>query len=280
MEESNAGSERPIIIKKIKKASHGGHHGGAWKVAYADFITAMMALFLVLWLVAVLSIESRKAIAEYFRSYTIFKGTEAGGGKGMSIMAGNPVQINLSSEDTDFQGKEKPSAKLALELGKVIDGSLYELKDHVLIFTTDEGVRIEIVDQGNDTMFELGKTNLLNNGQKVLGVLADALKDVPYKIAIEGHTDSNKYQQENYSNWELAADRANAARRELVRHGLDAARITKVTSFADVVLLNPGNPLDSTNRRVSILIETKKDGFNDEIEFQAVTVPAKDPAAK
>jgi len=272
MEEANAGAEnRPIIIKKIKKRGHGGHHGGAWKVAYADFVTAMMALFMVLWLVAVMSIDAKKAVAEYFRSYTIFKGTEAGGGKGMSILAGNPIQVTLSDQSTDFDGKEKPSANLALEFGKIIDGSLYEMKDHVLIFTTDEGVRIEIVDKGESSMFESGRTTLLPNGQKVLAVLAEAFKDIPYKLTIEGHTDSGKYQRQDYSNWELAADRANAARRELVKNGLDPARVTKVTSFADAVLFNPNDPLDSTNRRVSILIETKKDGFNDDLEFQAVT---------
>lgn len=272
MEEANTGAEnRPIIIKKIKKGGHGGHHGGAWKVAYADFVTAMMALFMVLWLVAVMSIDAKKSVAEYFRSYTIFKGTEAGGGKGMSILAGNPIKITLSDKSTDFEGKEKPSANIALEFGKIIDGSLYEMKDHVLIFTTDEGVRIEIVDKGDSSMFESGKTTLLPDGQKVLAVLAEAFRDIPYKLTIEGHTDSGKYQRQDYSNWELAADRANAARRELVKNGLDPARITKVTSFADVVLLNPNDPLDSTNRRVSILIETKKDGFNDDLEFQAVT---------
>lgn len=272
MEEANTGAEtRPIIIKKIKKGGHGGHHGGAWKVAYADFVTAMMALFMVLWLVAVMSIDAKKAVAEYFRSYTIFKGTEAGGGKGMSILAGNPIKITLSDKSTDFEGKEKPSANLALAFGKIVDGSLYEMKDHVLIFTTDEGVRIEIVDKGESSMFESGKTTLLPNGKKVLAVLAEAFKDIPYKLTIEGHTDGGRLQKTDYSNWELAADRANAARRELERNGLPLDRITKVTSFADVVLLNPNDPLDSTNRRVSILIETKKDGFNDDLEFQAVT---------
>lgn len=282
MEEANAGAEtRPIIIKKIKKGGHGGHHGGAWKVAYADFVTAMMALFMVLWLVAVMSIDAKKSVAEYFRSYTIFKGTEAGGGKGMSILAGNPIKITLSDQSTDFQGKEKPSANLALEFGKIIDGSLYEMKDHVLIFTTDEGVRIEIVDKGDSSMFESGKTTLLPEGQKVLAVLAEAFRDIPYKLTIEGHTDGGRLQKQDYSNWELAADRANAARRELEKNGLPPDRITKVTSYADVVLLNPNDPLDSTNRRVSILIETKKDGFNDDLEFQAVTSEAEaKPATK
>ncbi|MBI5491426.1 MAG: OmpA family protein [Deltaproteobacteria bacterium] len=247
-----------VIIKKIRKAGHeGGHHGGAWKVAYADFITAMMALFLVLWLVAVMSIDGKKAVAEYFRSYTIFKGTEAGGGKGISVMMGNPVK--LDKEPGEVKNKGQESAKIVLELGKIIEAQLSELRDNLLIFTTNEGVRVEMVDRESKTMFELGKANLLGNGQKVLTVLASAFKDQDYTIQIEGHTDSFKYPQDNYTNWELAADRANAARRELIRNGLDPKRITRVTSFADTALLNPDRPLDASNRRVSILIETVKE---------------------
>ncbi|MDO8425911.1 MAG: flagellar motor protein MotB [Deltaproteobacteria bacterium] len=246
-----------VIIKRVKKGGHeGGHHGGAWKVAYADFITAMMALFLVLWLVAVMSIDGKKAIAEYFRSYTIFKGTEAGGGKGISVMMGNPVKLDKEPGDIKNTGTE--SAKIVVELGRIIEAQLGELKDNLLIFTTNEGVRIEMVDRENKTMFELGRANLLMNGRKVLTVLASTFKDQQYTIHIEGHTDSVKYPQEDYTNWELAADRANAARRELIRNGLDPRRITRVTSFADTALLNPDRPLDPSNRRVSILIETEK----------------------
>lgn len=247
--------QQPIIIKKIRKVGHeGGHHGGAWKVAYADFITAMMALFLVLWLVAVMSVDAKKAVAEYFRSYTIFKGNEAGGGKGMSIMMGNPVK--LDKEPGEIKNKGQQSAQIVVELGKIIEGQLSELRDNLLIFTTNDGVRVEMVDRESKTMFERGKANLLDNGQKVLTVLATTFKNQDYTIQIEGHTDSFKYPQENYTNWELAADRANAARRELIRNGLDPRRITRVTSFADTALLNPDRPLDASNRRVSILIET------------------------
>lgn len=246
-----------IIRKKIKSGHGGGHHGGAWKVAYADFVTAMMALFMVLWLVAVMSIDSKKAIAEYFRSYTIFKGQEAGGAKGVSVMQGNPVMLRAES------GGQGPSngggtKKIAVDLEKIIDAKLSDLKRQLLIFTTDDGIRVEMVDSAENPMFELGKNNLLNNGQKVLGVLSSAFKDIPYNVTIEGHTDSYKYPAENYTNWELAADRANSARRELIKNGMDPARITKVTSFADVVPLKPDNTYDPANRRVSILIETKQ----------------------
>lgn len=246
--------DRPIIIKKVKKVTKGGHHGGAWKVAYADFVTAMMALFLVLWLVAMLSIETRQAVAQYFRSYTIFEGQEAGGGKGMSIMKGNPIR--LDPDPGDHFGTSKTDTRIALELGQVVEAQLMGLDDQVMIFTTRNGVRIEMVDSENTTMFELGSSNLLDNGRKVLSVLAGPLAEMPYTISIEGHTDAHQYSREEYSNWELAADRANAARRTLVEAGFDPDRITQVTSFADAALLNAEDPLDPKNRRVSILVET------------------------
>lgn len=255
--QQNPGKGAAVIIKKKIKGRHkGGHHGGAWKVAYADFVTAMMALFMVLWLVAVMSIDSKKTIAEYFRSYTIFKGTEAGGGKGVSVMKGNPVM--LRAESGGEGAKSSATKTVAIELEKIIDTKLSELKRQILIFTTDDGVRIEMIDGESDPMFETGKNNLLKNGRKVIEVLSSAFKGIPYNITIEGHTDSYKYPAENYTNWELAADRANSARRELIKNGLDPARITKVTSFADAVPLNPENKYDPANRRVSILIETNK----------------------
>ncbi|HXI09716.1 MAG TPA: flagellar motor protein MotB, partial [Thermodesulfobacteriota bacterium] len=174
------GKPNPVVIKKKVKGRHGGgHHGGAWKVAYADFVTAMMALFLVLWLVAVMSIDSRKALAEYFRSYTIFKGTEAGGGKGVSVMKGNPVMLNAeaSGEGTNSSSGSK---KVSVELEKIIDTKLSDLKRQLLIFTTDDGVRIEMIDSEDDPMFELGKNNLRSNGQKVLNVLSSVFKGIPY----------------------------------------------------------------------------------------------------
>lgn len=252
------GKNNPAVVKKKVKGRHrGGHHGGAWKVAYADFVTAMMALFMVLWLVAVMSIDSRKALAEYFRSYTIFKGAEAGGGKGVSVMKGNPVMLNAESSG-EGTNSSNGSKKVAIELEKIIDTKLSDLKRQLLIFTTDEGVRIEMIDSESDPMFELGKNNLRSNGQKVLNVLSSAFKGIPYNITIEGHTDSYQYPAENYTNWELAADRANAARRELIKNGLDPARITRVTSFADAVPLKPDNKYDPANRRVSILIATNQ----------------------
>jgi len=248
---------QPIIIKKIIKKGHGGgHHGGAWKVAYADFVTAMMAFFMVLWLVAMMSIESKKGMAEYFRSYTIFEGTEAGGGKGISVMSGNPLMLNKASS------KPIPTTNnnnnLILQITKTVNTRLGALKNQILIFNTSNGVRLELVDLDDSPMFERGGARLVQRGQEIFSVLAEALKSMPYKIAIEGHTDSFKFAGKGESNWDLAARRANAARRELVKDGLDAKRISRVSSYADVVPLNGKDPFDPINRRVSILIERSK----------------------
>ena len=243
---------QPVIIVKKRRRAHAGHHGGAWKVAYADFITAMMALFLVLWLVAVLSIDSKKVIAEYFRSYTVFKGQEAGGAKGFSTMIGNPVK--LDSEDGGIKNKDKRLELVTLKLNKVVEEKLHQYREQILIFTTQDGVRLELTDRGQDPMFESGKARLLPRGQEVLATLSEVLGEFPNKVTIEGHTDSSNYDVNGYSNWELAADRANAARRALIKNGFDSARITKVTSFAGAVPLK-GDPYDPQNRRVSILVQ-------------------------
>lgn len=252
--------KQPIIIKKIKKGGHGGHHGGAWKVAYADFITAMMALFLVLWLVAVMSIDAKKRIAEYFRSFTVFQGPEAGGATGISIMQGGPVK--LDKDPGDIKNAKNIQNKLVAEIGKLIEEKLKELKEQILVFTTNEGVRIELTEKTGTPLFESGKNNLLPNGEDALKVLTEKIKDLPNNIAIEGHTDSHPYPGEGYTNWELAADRANAARRAMINYGLDPKRIKKVTSFADVVPIKPDNPYDGINRRISILLEVKQQPVN------------------
>ncbi|MBI5683241.1 MAG: OmpA family protein [Deltaproteobacteria bacterium] len=249
--------EQPIIIKKIKKAGHGGgHHGGAWKVAYADFVTAMMALFLVLWLVAVMSIDAKKRIAEYFRSFTVFQGPEAGGATGISIMQGGPVK--LDKDPGDIKNAKNIQNKLVAEIGKIIEEKLKGLKEQILVFTTNEGVRIELTEKTGTPLFETGKNNLLRSGEDALKVLTETIMNLPNNIVIEGHTDSQPYPGEGYTNWELAADRANAARRAIIKYGLDPKRIKRVASFADALPIKPDDPYDGINRRISILIEVKQ----------------------
>ncbi len=247
--------EQPVIIKKIKKSHGGGHHGGAWKVAYADFVTAMMALFLVLWLVAMLSISAKKRMGNYFRSYTIFKGTGAGGGKGISVMRGNVVK--LDSEEGDMMIGSLYKNELANSIISNVEKNLDDYKDQVLVYTTKEGVRVEIVEETGKPMFELGNATLLPSGIKTLSVVAESIKKSHNDIYIEGHTDSYKYEKEGYTNWELGADRANMVRRELIKDGVAPERIKKVISFADSVPLNNYNAYDPINRRVSILIITE-----------------------
>lgn len=245
--------EQPVIvIKKIKKAHGGGHHGGAWKVAYADFVTAMMALFLVLWLVAMLSIDTKKAVAEYFRSYTVFKGTEAGGAKGFSTMIGGPVK--LDDEDGGLKSPDKRLELITVKLNKIVEEKLHQYREQILVFTTRDGVRLELTERELSPMFESGRATLLPGGQEVLATVAEVLKEFPNKITIEGHTDSTQYPGSSYTNWELAADRANTARRELIKNGFDDAKITRVSSFASAVPLK-GDPYDPSNRRVSVLVE-------------------------
>ena len=244
--------EQQIVVKKVVKRHHEGHHGGAWKVAYADFVTAMMALFLVLWLVAMLSIEAKKGVAEYFRSYTIFKGEEAGGGKGVSVLRGEPIK--LDPEEGGVRSKGNLYERLTAELSKAIEMGLSELKDQVLIVKTPEGVRIEVVEKSGSPIFELGSSQLLPRGQRIFQLLASKLSTLPVEIVIEGHTDSYPYPGTGYTNWELSADRANSVRRELIRHGLDQERIVEVRSFADRRPIKPEDPYDPMNRRVSLLV--------------------------
>lgn len=245
--------ENPVIIvKKIKKGHGGGHHGGAWKVAYADFVTAMMAFFLVLWLVAMLSIDTKKAVAEYFRSHTIFKGTEAGGATGFSTMVGGPVKID--ADEGGIKSRDKRFELITAKLNKMVEEKLGEYREQVMVFTTSDGVRLELIEKDQSPMFESGTAKLMPGGEDVIAALAEVLGEFPNAIAIEGHTDRSRYPGGNYTNWELAADRANMARRQLVSKGFEAAKITRVTSYADAVPLRD-DPFDPANRRVSILVE-------------------------
>lgn len=247
------GEEERPIIKKVVKRHHEGHHGGAWKVAYADFVTAMMALFLVLWLVAMLSMEARKSVAEYFRSYTVFKGKEAGGAKGISVTKGGPIK--LDPEAGGIRSKGALYKRLTAELEKAVEVGLSELKDQILIVKTPEGIRIEVVEKSGSPIFELGSSKLLPRGRQVFKVLASKLSLFPVKLVIEGHTDSHPYPGTGYTNWELAADRANAVRRELIKDGFDSEGIIEVRSFADRKPIKPEDPYDPMNRRVSLLVK-------------------------
>ncbi len=264
--QADAGGEQaqPIIIVK-KKGGHGGHHGGAWKVAYADFVTAMMALFIVLWIVGQ-SKDVKEYVANYFRDPGAFNQTGPGGVmKGSSILP-SPVPMPGAGEETAVATREaqtKAFEKMAEGLRETLAGSpeFAQLKDQVNIRTTDVGLLIELLEQSNSTFFDLGAATLQPKTRELLTVMAERLAALPNKIVVEGHTDSRPYQAgAGYSNWELSVDRANSARRFMQEHGLRSQQISEVRGYADTRLHNPSDPTDVANRRISIILlydETK-----------------------
>jgi chemotaxis protein MotB len=239
--------EQPIIIIK-KKGGHGGHHGGAWKVAYADFVTAMMALFIVLWLMSSTSKQTKEEIAGYFNDP---KGTAAKHGSD-----GKPVP------DKPGEEKEKQMAAmvgLKAQLLKAIQdiNLLNKLKKQIEITVTEEGLRIELVEDSKGTFFEVGSAQPTAALEEILKVLATQLKTLPNKISIEGHTDAQQYANKlgTYGNWELSTDRANVARRVMQGDGIGVDQVSQVRGFADQRLHIPLKPFDAANRRVSLVVQ-------------------------
>ena len=241
-----AAKTQPIIVIK-KKGGHGGHHGGAWKVAYADFVTAMMALFIVLWLTSQ-SDPVKKAVAGYFNDP---KGTANLLG---TTMAGNGIAVTTHDEALQkLKDKLEQEIKAKKELEK--------LSQQIEITITPEGLRIELLEGKNGTFYESGSAKLSDNGQELLALLAGELKTLPNNLLIEGHTDATQYSTDaNYSNWELSADRANSARRLLQQDGVRSDQVTQVRGYADQLLRVKNNPYDPSNRRISILVKNGSDG--------------------
>lgn len=232
---------RPIIILK-KKGGHGGHHGGAWKVAYADFVTAMMSLFIVLWLLSS-SKPVQEAVGGYFRDPS---GTASKKG---SSMAGAGENLVLNKDNM-------PKLKEQLEEKIRQMNDFEKLKSHVEITVTAEGLRIELMESVTGTFFDSGRPELNADGRDLLVTLAQELGKLPNKISIEGHTDSKPYATTgNYSNWELSSDRANAARRLMQAKGVGENQVTQVRGFADQRLRKSENPLDPSNRRISLIVQ-------------------------
>jgi chemotaxis protein MotB len=230
----------PIIIKK--KVSHGGHHGGAWKVAYADFVTAMMALFIVLWLLNS-SQQIKEAVGGYFKDPT---GTAKNVGSDMTGAGENFVV----SKDNMEQLKE--------QLQKAIREvpNFDKLKNHIDMTVTNEGLRIELSESATGTFFDSGSPKISGDGSELLTALAQDLGKLPNKLALEGHTDSKQYTDGGtYGNWELSTDRANAARRLMMQHGVGGNQVTQVRGFADQRLRKKDEPLDPSNRRISLIVQ-------------------------
>ena len=232
---------RPIIIIK-KKAGHAGHHGGAWKVAYADFVTAMMALFIVLWLLNT-NKPVREAIAGYFKDPS-----------GTSEKLGS----NLSGTGESVAISKDNMPKLKEELQKSIKqmANFDKFKDQLNMTVTGEGLRIELLETESGTFFESGKPQPSASGSELLIHLAEELGKLPNNISIEGHTDSKPYAESgSYGNWELSTDRANAARHLMQEHGVRPDQVTQVRGFADQRLRNSAHPLDASNRRISVIVQ-------------------------
>ncbi|UYB51837.1 flagellar motor protein MotB [Xanthomonas sp. AM6] len=274
-----------VVIRRVKKVQGGGHHGGAWKVAFADFVTAMMAFFLVLWLMAATTKEQRAAISEYFRNPSPLAGKSQAPSPGMAGPGGastsmiklggtadmqrgdNKDPFGSKSEKGDVQSKaaEREKEKERLEtlmqdLKEAIDKSqaLEPFKDQLLLDLTPDGLRIQIVDKENRPMFDIGSAALKPYTRDILHELSGFINEVPNHISITGHTDVTQYSGKNgYSNWELSADRANAARRELVTGGMGEDKVSRVVGLSSSVLFDKQVPDNPINRRISIVVMTK-----------------------
>ena len=255
-------AKRPIIVIK-KKGGHGGHHGGAWKVAYADFVTAMMALFIVLWLMNS-SKQIQVAVGGYFKDPT-----------GTSKKVGS----NQIGSGENFTLTKDNMPKLKEELQKAVRQvtNFDKLKNQIEMTITSEGLRIELLESSSGTFFESGKPGLNDDGRELLVALAEQLGKLPNHISIEGHTDAKPYtSNRDYSNWELSSDRANAARRLMQASGLRADQVSQVRGYADQRLRVPGNPLEPSNRRISLIVQYI---VKDEDE-EPVHTPEAEPGAK
>ena len=279
-------NKRPIVIKRVKKVA-GGAHGGAWKIAYADFVTAMMAFFLLMWLLGSTTKGELAGIAEYFKtplkvalaggsgsgdSSSIIKG----GGKDLTKSAGQVKEgeqpsdkkiVNIKDAQKEFQRKEREAEMDKLkQLKSVIEKSiennakLKSFKNQILLDITSEGLRIQIVDEKNRPMFQSGSAQLEPYTREILHAIGQTLNDIPNKVSISGHTDASKYSggDVGYSNWELSADRANATRRELLSGGMSDDKIVRVVGLASAVLFDKKDPLSPINRRISLIVMNKK----------------------
>ena len=250
-------SERPlVIVKKIKKGGH-AHHGGSWKVAYADFVTAMMAFFMVMWILG-MDENTRKAVEGYFSNPTGFK---KGYGSGSSPLANgsSPMKANNDQIKLIMHKAEKDALAGAGERIKArIDSAKSMLGDaKVEIVLGDNGLRIELIETGNgEELFVRGSAEMTPAARSAISIVGSELKGMRSPVAVEGHTDATRYAPgARYTNWELSGDRANAARRQLEQVGVAAGRINEVRGYADTRLRNPLFPLAHENRRISILLQ-------------------------
>ena len=279
---------RPIVIKRIKKGG-AAHHGGAWKLAYADFVTAMMAFFLLMWLLGSTASGDLKGIADYFQNpLKVSMSGGSGAGDATSILKGGGTDLSRSSGQVkrgDIEANKKQNSEardarteeqrkeserretivlgeLKVNIEKLINGNstLRQFKNQLLMDVTPEGLRLQIIDEKNRPMFDLSSAELKPYSKVILREIGKALNTVPNKVSFSGYTDAAQFGggERGYSNWELSANRANAARREMVAGGMDENKVLRVVGLASTVLFDKNDPLSPSNRRISIVVLNKR----------------------
>jgi chemotaxis protein MotB len=275
-------SQQPIVVKKIKKGGAAGH-GGAWKIAYADFVTAMMAFFLLMWLLGSTTKGDLKGIADFFQTpLMVAMMGGSGSGDSSSVIQGggedltrthgqvkkgetqsDKKRINLQALKADFEKLEKERLQgLKTDIEAMIEASatLKQFKNQLLLDITSEGLRIQIVDEQNRPMFDLASSELKPYTKQILREIGPMLNKVENRISLSGHTDAMPYAggDKGFGNWELSTNRANASRREMVAGGLDDKKVMRVLGFSSTVLFDKEHPSDAINRRISILVMNKR----------------------
>ncbi len=293
-------SQRPIVIKRIKKTA-AGHHGGAWKIAYADFVTAMMAFFLLMWLLGSTTKGDLKGISDYFQTplkVAMMGGDGSGNsnspisGGGRDLTRSDSMQMKqgaLPERKTAINPKDAQAEVQRLEgmrlntlkarLAEVIEASplMRQYREQLLIDITSEGLRVQIVDQLNRPMFDLGSATLKPYARQILLGLSAPLNEVNNSLSLTGHTDAKPYSsgERGYSNWELSADRANASRRVLVEGGIAEGKIKRVVGMASAVLFDPNDPFNPGNRRIALIVLTHD--AEETLKRESGAAPAKPP---
>jgi len=272
---------QPIIIKRVKKGGGHGHHGGAWKIAYADFVTAMMAFFLLMWLLGSTTKGDLQGIADHFNTpLKVALSGGSGSGDSSSVIKGGGEDltrtvgqvkrgdveqthrnVNLQAMPADAQRAEAQAKRVKAKVEEAIERNpkLRELRSQVRMEVTTEGLRIQIVDDQNRPMFDSGAAVVKPYMRELLGEIARVLNEVESRITLTGHTDAAPFSggERGYSNWELSADRANASRRELIAAGIDERKVLRVVGLAAVMPLDAAAPNAPINRRISILVMNK-----------------------
>jgi chemotaxis protein MotB len=289
----------PLVIKRIKKVAGGGHHGGSWKIAYADFVTAMMAFFLLMWLIGSTAEGDRKGIAEYFQTplrVALAGGSGSGdassvikgGGENLTRSAGqvqrsdDPARrqtINLQAARAEIKRREAEKLKgLKRRFEDAIEKNdkLAQFKSQIRLEITGEGLQVTVVDEQNRPMFDTGRAALKDYTVDIMHQIGGLLNDVDNYISLAGHTDAAQYAlgERGYSNWELSTDRANASRRELVAGGMKESKVLRVVGLGSSLPLDPQNPMNPMNRRISLVVLNEKTerqirGLPEEEEIQS-----------